>query len=150
YWRLTNGLVPARRHGWLVVQVPRTPELFRTDQLTPLLVNVVHRARRRWYHDGLTVRLLEYNELLDAVAVAANVDRLRVGRAAGGGSLGPLTGRETWRCWLAGHLAQASFRVTRWPTRPWSLDQLLLGLPASAVTLSAAMVRDHEQHGRGV
>jgi hypothetical protein len=44
---------------------------------------------------------------------------------------------------------QTSYRITRWPTGSWSVDQVVIGLPASFVTLSLAVVRDPSRFRHG-
>jgi len=149
YRQLTGGRVPADRRCWLAVQIPRTPELLRDEELRPLLVNAVRRARRRWRRNGLAARLLGPEDLLNAAWAVAGLDPHPAGRPGpdGHGHGGELV-RETWDGWRSADRPQASFRITRWPTGRWSVDQVLLGLPAT-VTLGAAVVRDPERAARG-
>ncbi|GAA3230582.1 type VII secretion protein EccE [Dactylosporangium siamense] len=143
YLQLAGGLVPVSRRVWLAVQVRRTPEAFHDSDLRPALVNAIKRARRRLRQDKITARLLGEEELLTAAALAARLESVLAHRP---GQYGRPQGRpvaeETWWRWESGRTPQTAYRISRWPTKPWSMDKILLGLPATAVTLSIAALRD--------
>lgn len=144
YLMLTDGRVPATRRCWLTVQVPRTSEFYDDAGLEPVLLNAVRRVRRRLRTEDLTAEVLGPPDVLDVVALIARLptppsgDGGVYGRSAGG----PELGREGWDGWLSGGLVHRSYRVVRWPSGPWSIDDAVLGLPASAVTAGLAVVRD--------
>jgi type VII secretion protein EccE len=144
YRALTDGRVPAKRRCWLAVQVPRTPDFVDDASLEPVLLNAVRRVRRRLRKDDLTADILGP---ADVLAVAALVGRLPALPSGDGGVYGstmrgPELGREAWSGWHSGGLVHTSYRVTRWPTAPWTIDDAVLGLPGTAVTASLAVVRE--------
>ncbi|WP_203928909.1 type VII secretion protein EccE [Virgisporangium ochraceum] len=148
YRALTDGRVPAMRRCWLAVQVPRTPEFFDDAALEPALLNAVRRVRRRLRKEDLTAEILGSAGVLAVAALVARLPALPsgdggvYGSQARGPELGPELGREGWDGWYSGGLAHTSYRVTRWPTAPWTIDDAVLGLPGTAVTASLAVVRD--------
>ena len=143
YQQLTGGAVPVSRRAWLAVQVRRTPEAFQDGDLRPALVNAIKRARRRLRQEKVAARLLGEEDLLTAAALAARLESVLAHRP---GQYGRPQGRpvaeETWWRWQSGRTPQTAYRIVRWPTAAWSMDQILLGLPATAVTVSIAALRD--------
>ncbi|MBT8226906.1 MAG: type VII secretion protein EccE, partial [Dactylosporangium sp.] len=149
YRTLTGGAVPARRRSWIAVQVRRTPEAFHDTQLRPALVGAVKRVRRRLRQKNLPARLLTEDNLLTASAIAACFDERRPGQAGVyGRGHGHGEAHETWRGWTTGQLPQTSYRISRWPDGGFPLDQLLRQVPATAVTLGMAALRDPAQSAR--
>jgi type VII secretion protein EccE len=144
YRALTAGRVPAMRRCWLAVQVPRTPEFFDDADLEPVLLNAVRRVRRRLRKEDLTAEVLGPQNVLEVSALVARLPMLPSGDGGvyGSSARGPELGREAWDGWLSGGLVHRSYRVARWPSGSWSIDDAVLGLPATAVTASLAVVRD--------
>lgn len=147
YRALTGGRVPAMRRCWLAVQVPRTPEYFDDAALEPALLNAVRRIRRRLRKEDLTAEVLGPADVLAVAALVAWLPALPSGDGGvyGSQARGPELGREDWDGWRSGGLVHTSYRVTRWPSGPWTIDDAVLGLPCSAgtaVTASLAVVRD--------
>ncbi|WP_433269080.1 type VII secretion protein EccE [Actinosynnema sp. CS-041913] len=119
---------------WIALQVLRTVELHRDDDVRRALGNAVRRVRRRLRREGLPTRPLTEHETLGTLAALAHVNagRHRV--------------REQWRHWWSGPITQATFRLDGWdrlPTAvaPQLLRRLLTAAPQAAVTVSVTARR---------
>lgn len=108
--------------AWVAVHAPRTPDLWRDEEVTRVLGNAVRRTRRELRRRGVAVDVLTGDEVVATVAALghATPDR-RV--------------RESWRYWHCGPVAQACFRVPEQAARA-ALDWLLTATPGVAVTVA--------------
>ncbi|MEU6024919.1 type VII secretion protein EccE [Micromonospora sp. NPDC047134] len=140
YRELTEGAVPASRQAWVVLQAPRTPDFHADRDLRPALTAAIRRTRRQLRQDRVTVRLLNRDEVLAAVA---NLTHLTGEPVAGDRPLA----RESWRSWSAEGTPQSCHRLVDWPDRHWEVDPLLRGLPAAAAVVSIAVARETGRQG---
>jgi hypothetical protein len=91
---------PAR--VWLAVHAVRGVDTPADDELTLVLRNAVRRARRALKRAGVPVEPLTEEAASARIAALAHVP-------AGGTGV-----REGWRCWQAGGVRQATFRLRGW------------------------------------
>ncbi len=135
YQKLTGGRVPAQRRAWIALQVMRTADGYSEDELRQSLTSAVRRLRRRLDKDGTPVRVLDRAEAADVLLKLTHTDA-----APDGAEL-----RERWRSWDAAGMAQACFRIRRWPDLAGAAGRDLLGrlsmVPSRATTIALATRR---------
>jgi hypothetical protein len=93
-------------------------------------------------------KLLDRDELLLAVADLAGLDHAARGTYSGSHASAPA--RERWRFWSTGGAApscQSCHRLERWPRPESALDPLVCGLPATAATVTVALMRAPAETG---
>ncbi|MFV2103754.1 type VII secretion protein EccE [Micromonospora sp. LOL_024] len=140
YRELTNGMVPASRQAWVVLQAPRTPDFHADHDLRPALTAAIRRTRRQLRQDQAVARLLNRDEVLAAIASLTHLTSAAVSGDR------PLS-RESWRSWSAQGTPHSCHRLLDWPGRAWEVDPLLRGLPAAAGVVSIAVARENGRPG---
>ncbi|GIJ79994.1 type VII secretion protein EccE [Micromonospora phaseoli] len=140
YRELTNGVVPASRQAWVVLQAPRTPDFHADHDLRPALTAAIRRTRRQLRQDRAAARLLNRDEVL---ATVAHLTHLTAAPVSGDRPLA----RESWRSWSAQGTPQSCYRLVDWPGRAWEVDPLLRGLPAAAGVVSISVARENGRPG---
>ncbi|MDG4762763.1 type VII secretion protein EccE [Solwaraspora sp. WMMD406] len=142
YRELTGGDVPTHRRAWLVVQAPRTPDVYSDGALRPVLASALRRTGRQLKQDRLPARTLGRDELLAAIGYLAQLPSDLAGANLYGTASNRTAAQETWQTWWSGETPQVCRRLTRWPELPWHLDDVLRQLPMVATVVSIAVARE--------
>ncbi|MFV2115759.1 type VII secretion protein EccE [Micromonospora sp. LOL_025] len=126
---------PARM--WLAVHAARGVEAPGDEELTPALRNGLRRVRRALDRAGVSSAVLAEEAALAVIAGLAHV-------TGGRGEV-----REDWRCWRAGAVRQATFRLRGWHrltdqhARQLAVDLLTVDVGATVtVTVAVRSGRD--------
>lgn len=133
YGQFTGGRVPASRQAWVALQLQRTAGDHAEEDLREALVGVARRLRRKLERDGLSVRLLDRDEVLAAVGQAS--------AALGDAS----RAKERWRSWWLGQVPQTCLQIRKWPdletAKGAALFDRISAVPSLATTIAVAARR---------
>jgi len=128
----------ARRRTWITLQVVRTADIHRDDDLGEALANSVRRLIRRLAREELPTRTLDRDEALSLI-----VGLSQLNDSADGSD--PVPVRETWGTWDAGPTTQACFRIDKWQDATERARQLILHrlqmVPSLGTTVAIAARR---------